>query len=75
MDAAVTINVRVQDQGLLYQTALAHAIKENGLEQELAEGILKPEGKISVRACLIELFDPCQSPQGCEIQDSSVEID
>lgn len=74
MDASVTIQVRVQDKERLYKTALEHAVAANGLDEELAESILKPGGEVSVQACLRELFDPGQSPEGCEIQDSNVEL-
>lgn len=74
MDASVTISVTVHDKERLYKSALAHAMDEDGLGQEDADALLKPDGEISVSDCLIMLFDPGTSPDGCQIEDSAAEV-
>jgi hypothetical protein len=68
----VSILVDVLDKRVLLQSALSRA-KDDGLTSHEARSLLKPGGQIDVGACLVMLFDPGNSPQGCEIMESRCE--
>lgn len=73
----VTIAVKVQDPAALFAAALAHAMKVDEMSEADARALLfdAEEGEPDLNACLTMLFDPGVSPDGCEIQDTTVEAD
>lgn len=68
----VSIYVEVSHRQALYKAALARAMAD-GLDKKDAESNLKSFGSIDVHKCLIMLFDPGTSPDGCKILDTAVE--
>lgn len=77
MDYTVKIDVRVFDERALWRAAYAHYEEENGTADQghFMEICGNPDDKegstVDVGACLLMLFDPGVSPDGCEIQGSA----
>lgn len=67
----LTITIRVTDPAALLAAATSHYINENDGQQP--EGFTDEDGEPIISACLIQLFDPGISPNGCEILDSACE--
>lgn len=70
--ASITIHVEIHDVHALLQAARRHAVEHDSCTPGQTKELV-PVGDVS--AALRMLFDPGISPDGCQIQDSSVEID
>lgn len=68
----ITTAVRVYDKKQLFNTAMLHATKNDGMTFGGAEDMLKPFGNIDVKDCLQVLLDPGSLP-GCDVIQSDVE--
>lgn len=72
--ATFHMDVRVHDAKALYQAALQHLTKVDGLTDDGARDFLGgggTPGQIDINACLVALLDPGSLP-GCDIQESHV---
>lgn len=72
--ATFHMDVRVHDAKALYQAALQHLTKVDGLTGAEARDLLagdEPADRIDINACLVALLDPGSLP-GCDIQESHV---
>ena len=70
-EVGFSMDVKVVDRDVFFNAAFASAL-EDGLSEEGALEILRPNGEIDVGACLIQLCDPGTLP-GCEIHGSDAE--
>lgn len=73
-DVTITVRVANEDRETLFRAAWAHAITKDGMTGQDATEMLRPEGRIDVKACLQMLLDPGVSPDGCDIEESNVEL-
>lgn len=72
----LTLTVRVYDTAALAAAAIKHAMTVDGMSEAEARETLadiSEDDGIDVGACLQMLLDPGVSPDGCSIQESSVD--
>ncbi len=69
MNITLSINLDITDEEAFRQAAHDKALEE-GLSPEEATAYLE-DGGMSIGACAVMLLDPCISPPGSQIHDSS----
>lgn len=70
-DVTITVEIDDEDIETLYQTARAAAL--SGHYEGEPDDYLKKDDEISVRDCLIMIFDPGISPPGVSIIESNAD--
>ena len=70
----LTLELEITDAGTFRDTAIAsyRADNPNATDEEL-EDFFGTAEEPNLGGCARQLFDPGESPDGCEIQDSSAE--
>lgn len=68
----VWVHVKVHDKEALFEAAMKHAQEADGLPEDEALELLKPDGEIDTGACLTVIADPGSIP-GCEIDQSGAD--
>lgn len=70
----ISLELRITHAKLFRETAIANHLAHNrNAEDEELEDFFGTADEPNLSGCARELFDPGVSPDGCEIQDSSVE--
>jgi hypothetical protein len=79
IDASVTIFVMIHDPQALWDRAVTQAIDDKAIsdasEASNIEDMIGTRKEPDLSGCLRMIFDPGESPDGCQIEDSSAEID
>jgi hypothetical protein len=70
----VQISVEIHNENGLYVAALKK-LMSTGIEAAEAEAFLRKGGVVDVEACLVQVIDPGESPEGIQIIDSSATIE
>lgn len=66
-----TLYLSVHDETALRKAAETRALDDGMTPEEAAEYL--DEAKQSITDCIVMLFDPGESPDGCQIEQSSAE--